>query len=103
MFERSTEKGSVWVTLKYSSDKSKLQRNKMKTAGEKIEYKCLIRATDGKKTISTLTDLYIYAWGILGWAKRSPAFPSFICDHSESPHDCIEEEGKKGQEKGSRF
>ncbi|CDP00874.1 unnamed protein product [Coffea canephora] len=54
MFERSTEKGSVWVTLKYSSDKSKLQRNKIKTAGEKIEYKCLIRATDGKRTISTL-------------------------------------------------
>ncbi|CDP00876.1 unnamed protein product [Coffea canephora] len=48
MFERITEKGSVWVTLKYSSDKSKLQRNKMKTAGEKIEYKCLIRATDVK-------------------------------------------------------
>ncbi|KAL3845828.1 hypothetical protein ACJIZ3_003231 [Penstemon smallii] len=54
MFERTTEKGSVWVTLKHSSDKSKVQRNKMKTAGEKVEFKCLIRATDGKKTISTL-------------------------------------------------
>ncbi|KAL0377045.1 UNVERIFIED_CONTAM: Signal recognition particle protein [Sesamum calycinum] len=54
MFERTTEKGSVWVTLKHSSDKSKVQRNKMKTAGEKIEYRCLIRATDGKKTISTM-------------------------------------------------
>ncbi|KAK4489936.1 hypothetical protein RD792_000585 [Penstemon davidsonii] len=54
MFERTTEKGSVWVTLKHSSDKSKVQRNKMKTAGEKVEYRCLIRATDGKKTISTL-------------------------------------------------
>ncbi|KAI8003560.1 Signal recognition particle 14 kDa protein [Camellia lanceoleosa] len=28
-------------------------RNKMTTAGEEIEYRCLIRATDGKKTIST--------------------------------------------------
>ncbi|KAK6118635.1 hypothetical protein DH2020_047627 [Rehmannia glutinosa] len=37
-----------------ASDKSKVKRNKMKTAGEKIEYKCLIRATDGKKTISTM-------------------------------------------------
>ncbi|KAL0388064.1 UNVERIFIED_CONTAM: Signal recognition particle protein [Sesamum radiatum] len=37
-----------------ASDKSKVQRNKMKTAGEKIEYRCLIRATDGKKTISTM-------------------------------------------------
>ncbi|RDY06240.1 Signal recognition particle 14 kDa protein [Mucuna pruriens] len=42
MFERSTEKGSVWV-----------QRNKLLTSGEAIEYRCLIRATDGKKTIST--------------------------------------------------
>lgn len=54
MFERTTEHGSVWVTLKHSSDKSKVQRNKMKTAGENIEFKCLIRATDGKKTISTM-------------------------------------------------
>ncbi|KAG7019502.1 Signal recognition particle 14 kDa protein, partial [Cucurbita argyrosperma subsp. argyrosperma] len=53
MFERSTEKGSVWVTLKRSSLKSKVQRNKMTTAGQPIEYRCLIRATDGKKTIST--------------------------------------------------
>ncbi|KAK4747403.1 hypothetical protein SAY87_013989 [Trapa incisa] len=53
MFEKSTEKGSVWVTLKRSSLKSKAQRNKMKTAGSPIEYRCLVRATDGKKTIST--------------------------------------------------
>ncbi|KAK2992352.1 hypothetical protein RJ640_016806, partial [Escallonia rubra] len=54
MFERSTEKGSVWITLKRSSDKSKVQRNKMATAGLAIDYKCLVRATDGKKTIATL-------------------------------------------------
>ncbi|CAH9083713.1 unnamed protein product [Cuscuta epithymum] len=54
MFERTMETGSVWVTLKHSSDKSKAQRNKLKTSGEKIEYKCLIRATDGKKNISTM-------------------------------------------------
>ncbi|CAB4298237.1 unnamed protein product [Prunus armeniaca] len=53
MFEKSTEKGSVWVTFKRSSLKSKVQRNKMKTAGEEIEYRCLIRATFGNKTIST--------------------------------------------------
>ncbi|XVE84438.1 hypothetical protein DITRI_Ditri17bG0014200 [Diplodiscus trichospermus] len=53
MFERSTESGSVWVTLKRSSLKSKVQRNKMETAGQTIEHRCLIRATDGKKTIST--------------------------------------------------
>ncbi|PSS35728.1 Signal recognition particle protein, partial [Actinidia chinensis var. chinensis] len=53
MFEHSTEKGSVWVTLKRSSMKSKVKRNKMASAGEEIEHKCLIRATDGKRTIST--------------------------------------------------
>ncbi|KAJ4842496.1 RNA-binding signal recognition particle subunit srp14 [Turnera subulata] len=53
MFEQSTEKHSVWVTLKRSSLKSKVQRNKMATKGEPIEYRCLIRATDGRKTIST--------------------------------------------------
>ncbi|KAI4295021.1 hypothetical protein MLD38_040711 [Melastoma candidum] len=53
MFEKSTEKGSVWVTLKRSSLKSKVQRNKMKTMGQSVEYRCLVRATDGKKTIST--------------------------------------------------
>ncbi|XP_043690606.1 signal recognition particle 14 kDa protein isoform X1 [Telopea speciosissima] len=53
MYERSTEKGSVWVTLKRSSMKSKVKRNKMKSAGEAIEYRCLVRATDGKKTIAT--------------------------------------------------
>ncbi|KAJ9701682.1 hypothetical protein PVL29_006872 [Vitis rotundifolia] len=52
MFEHSTTKRSVWVTLKRSSLKSKVQRNKIKTAGEAIDYRCLIRATDGKKTIS---------------------------------------------------
>lgn len=36
-----------------ASLKSKVQRNKMTTAGQPIEYRCLIRATDGKKTIST--------------------------------------------------
>ncbi|KAL6183662.1 PREDICTED: signal recognition particle 14 kDa protein [Fragaria vesca subsp. vesca] len=53
MFEKSTEKGSVWVTFKRSSLKSKVQRNKMKTAGQAIDYRCLIRATYGNKTIST--------------------------------------------------
>ncbi|XP_018807403.2 signal recognition particle 14 kDa protein-like [Juglans regia] len=52
MFEHTTEKGSVWVTLKRSSLKSKVQMNKMPSGGE-TEYRCLIRATDGKKTIST--------------------------------------------------
>ncbi|XP_015953102.1 signal recognition particle 14 kDa protein isoform X2 [Arachis duranensis] len=36
-----------------STLKSKAVRNKMATAGEAIEYRCLIRATNGKKTIST--------------------------------------------------
>lgn len=54
MFERNTEQGSVWVTLKRSSDKSKAQLNKLTATGEAIEFKCLVRASDGKKNISTL-------------------------------------------------
>ncbi|KAM7278114.1 hypothetical protein ACFE04_005248 [Oxalis oulophora] len=53
LFEKTTDKGSVWVTTKRSSLKPKVQINKLKSAGEPIEYRCLIRATDGKKTIST--------------------------------------------------
>ncbi|KAJ6794032.1 signal recognition particle 14 kDa protein isoform X2 [Iris pallida] len=53
MYERTREKGSVWVTLKRSSMKSKAQRNKMASNNEVLEYKCLVRATDGKKNIST--------------------------------------------------
>ncbi|XP_054815528.1 signal recognition particle 14 kDa protein-like isoform X2 [Prosopis cineraria] len=51
---------SIWefiVVLPFvvalASLKSKVQRNKLASAGETIEYRCLIRATDGKKTIST--------------------------------------------------
>ncbi|XP_074292001.1 signal recognition particle 14 kDa protein-like [Silene latifolia] len=53
MYERSTEKGSVWVTMKRSSLMAKVHRNKLKSSDQPIDYRCLIRATDGKKTIST--------------------------------------------------
>ncbi|KAG9447040.1 hypothetical protein H6P81_013168 [Aristolochia fimbriata] len=53
MYERSQEKGSVWVTLKRSSQQSKAARQKLESQGSDIEYRCLVRATDGKKTIST--------------------------------------------------
>ncbi|XVF31258.1 hypothetical protein REPUB_Repub16aG0130000 [Reevesia pubescens] len=52
MSEGNPEIGSVWVTLKRTSLKSKVQRNKLKTAGQPIKYRCLICATDCKKTIS---------------------------------------------------
>ncbi|KAM5586126.1 hypothetical protein ABKV19_005165 [Rosa sericea] len=39
--------------LRRASLKSKVQRNKMKTVGQAIDYRCLIRATYGNKTIST--------------------------------------------------
>ncbi|KAG8066332.1 hypothetical protein GUJ93_ZPchr0004g38723 [Zizania palustris] len=53
MYERSTEKGSVWVTMKRSSMKCQARLNKMETKGEAVELRCLVRATDGKKNIST--------------------------------------------------
>ncbi|XP_051219917.1 signal recognition particle 14 kDa protein [Lolium perenne] len=53
MYERSTEKGSVWVTMKRSSMKCEARLKKMANKGEEVEYRCLVRATDGKKNIST--------------------------------------------------
>lgn len=41
-----------------ASMKSKSQKNKMATAGEPVEYRCLIRATDGKQKISTTVCLF---------------------------------------------
>jgi len=32
----------------------------MKSAGEAIEYRCLVRATDGKKTISTTVSCLVF-------------------------------------------
>lgn len=87
MYERSTEKGSVWVTMKRcecpfsvllvwwfidwigvvaeseselmccslwaASLKGKAQLQKMEKKGKEVEYRCLVRASDGKKSIST--------------------------------------------------
>jgi signal recognition particle subunit SRP14 len=87
MYERSTEKGSVWVTMKRcellppssssassmrwavdlggigfeltpcfylpASMKCEARLKKMANKGEEVEYRCLVRATDGKKNIST--------------------------------------------------
>uniref|UniRef100_A0A0E0KVG0 Signal recognition particle 14 kDa protein n=1 Tax=Oryza punctata TaxID=4537 RepID=A0A0E0KVG0_ORYPU len=53
MYERSTEKGSVWVTMKRSSMKCQARLKKMVAKGEAVELRCLVRATDGKKNICT--------------------------------------------------
>ncbi|CAM6098354.1 unnamed protein product [Calypogeia fissa] len=55
LYEGTRESGTVWVTLKRSS----LQRHgKRKTdtesAVEESQFRCIVRATDGKKKISTL-------------------------------------------------
>ncbi|PKA55231.1 Signal recognition particle 14 kDa protein [Apostasia shenzhenica] len=53
MYEQTKEKGSVWVTLKRSSMKCKAKRKKLENSGEIIDYRCLVRATNSKRTIST--------------------------------------------------
>lgn len=53
MYERSKEKGSVWLTFKRSDVPSKPCKGK-RPLGDPSSYKCLVRATDGKKkTVST--------------------------------------------------
>jgi signal recognition particle subunit SRP14 len=49
MFERTKGKGTVFVTMKRSS----LKPRKGKAKVAEADHRCLIRATDGKKKIST--------------------------------------------------
>eukprot|EP01018_Ginkgo_biloba_P015478 Gb_20640 [translate_table: standard] len=56
MYERNRDKGSVWVTLKRSDLQRKKKRKLDGEAGDRqgsADYRCLVRATDGKKVIST--------------------------------------------------
>jgi signal recognition particle subunit SRP14 len=68
LFERKKKSGSIWITMKRSnqkpvrkegagSSKKKQQKKKGSTpppaAPAEEDYKCLIRATDGKRKIST--------------------------------------------------
>lgn len=52
MFERSKEKGSVWITMKQSNLPKTPCKGK-RPLGDPASYKCLVRATDGKKKFST--------------------------------------------------
>ena len=100
MYEHNKEKGSVWVTLKrcnrlspfifsiYPLQKnfnpskqfitaplaSKAKLNKMKTAGEVMEYRCLVRATDGKKTISTSVSFLWLGYNLFGGSDLKSSF-----------------------------
>ncbi|CAN1823437.1 Signal recognition particle 14 kDa protein [Linum perenne] len=53
MFGHGTEKGYVWDTLKRCKMVQSAKEHKMASAGQPLEYRCLIRATDGKSTIPT--------------------------------------------------
>uniref|UniRef100_A0A3B6I1R7 Signal recognition particle 14 kDa protein n=1 Tax=Triticum aestivum TaxID=4565 RepID=A0A3B6I1R7_WHEAT len=53
MRERSTEKGSMWVTMKRSLMKCQARLKKMASKENPVEYRCLVCATDGKRNIST--------------------------------------------------
>lgn len=52
MYERRKQKKSVWVTLKRSDVPSKPCKGK-RPVGDPSTYKCLVRASDGKKSVST--------------------------------------------------
>jgi len=49
MFERCKKSGSVWITMKRTSMKPR----KSKKQPSADDFRCLIRASDGKKKIST--------------------------------------------------
>jgi signal recognition particle subunit SRP14 len=58
LYERNQKSGTVWVTMKRTNLKP---RNTRKEESKKAEYKCLIRANDGKKHISTTVGASQYA------------------------------------------
>lgn len=53
LFERKKKGGSIWITMKRSNQKPLKSKKQKEQAAAAPEYKCLIRATDGKKKIST--------------------------------------------------
>jgi signal recognition particle subunit SRP14 len=53
LYERNKTSGSVWVTMKRSTLKHQKKRKTIEESpAVEPEYRCLVRATDGKKTIS---------------------------------------------------
>eukprot|EP00250_Pteridium_aquilinum_P002326 c12523_g1_i1 orf=196-546(+) len=55
LYEQHRDKGSVWVTLKrVHVDWKKKRKAAAESQDEAAEYRCLARATDGKKNFSTL-------------------------------------------------
>eukprot|EP00877_Chromochloris_zofingiensis_P002591 jgi/Chrzof1/12332/Cz06g30190.t1 len=49
LYERNKSSGTVWITMK----RSNLKPRKSKKPAKEEDYQCLIRATDGKRKIST--------------------------------------------------
>ena len=58
MYERNQQKGTVWVTMKRTNMKAKKSK---KPENQQLEYKCLIRANDGKRHISAVVGQSQYA------------------------------------------
>ncbi|KAJ3693607.1 hypothetical protein LUZ60_009087 [Juncus effusus] len=88
LYEKHTESGSVWVTMKHSCMKHKVTRVKLEKQGEEFEYKCLIRATDGKKRISTLIS-----------AKDQLKFQSSYATVLKAHMDALKKKAKKEKKK----
>jgi signal recognition particle subunit SRP14 len=53
LYEATKESGTVWVTLKRSSLQPNGKR-KSESPVDESQFRCIVRATDGKKKISTL-------------------------------------------------
>ncbi|KAH7277399.1 hypothetical protein KP509_39G049200 [Ceratopteris richardii] len=53
LYEQHRDKGTVWVTLKRVHVDWKRKRKSTAEPEDAMECRCLARATDGKKTIST--------------------------------------------------
>ncbi|KAI5064156.1 hypothetical protein GOP47_0020826 [Adiantum capillus-veneris] len=55
LYEQHRDKGTVWVTLKrVHLDWKRKRKATVESEDETVDYRCLVRATDGKKNISAM-------------------------------------------------
>ena len=58
MYERNRATGTVWITMKRTAMRRRPKRGEPQPSAEEVlqsdEYKTLIRASDGKKKVSTV-------------------------------------------------
>jgi signal recognition particle subunit SRP14 len=90
LFERNKAAGSVWITMKRSDQRPRLRaRAKAGAPPPVTELRCLLRATDGKRKIST-------SLGAAEYAKFQASYALIL----RAQMDALKKRGKAKKEPG---